>query len=76
MSTEEHPGDFHPQDWIIVIEALAQWAGAPDDPISRRRERAYELIEAIAAEEGLPADELLRQAASSWPRYDDTNRVP
>jgi hypothetical protein len=67
MSTKECPSDFHPQDWIIVIEALAQWAGAPDGAISERRERAYELIEAIAAEEGLPADELLRQATASWP---------
>lgn len=68
MPTTERPGDFHPQDWIIVIEALAQWAGAPVDSINSRRERAYELIEAIAAEEGLPADELLRQSVSTWPQ--------
>lgn len=66
MPTEEHPVDFHPQDWIIVIEALARWAGAPDEQISHRRERAYDLIEAIADAEGLPADELLRQAVASW----------
>ena len=67
MSTKECPSDFHPQDWIIVIEALAQWAGAPNDQISGRRERAYDLIDAIAAEEGLPANELLRQTVRTWP---------
>ncbi len=70
MTTDERPGDFHPQDWIIVIEALAQWAGAPNDRISGRRERAYELVEAIAAEEGLPASELLRQMVRTWPPLD------
>ena len=59
--------DFHAQDWIIVIEALAQWAGAPSDLRSDRRERAYELIDAIAAEEGLPPGELLRQTVRDWP---------
>lgn len=53
--------DFHPQDWIIIVEALAQWAGPPDNLDNERQERAYELIEAIAVEQGLAAYELLFQ---------------
>lgn len=63
MDTLERPMDFHPQDWIIIIEALAQGAGPPDSLAGGRRERAYELIEAIAAEQGLPPGELLKQVA-------------
>lgn len=55
------PGDWHPQDWIIVIEALAQWAGPPEET-SERGERAYELIEEIAEKQGLPASELVLQS--------------
>ncbi len=54
------PSDWHPQDWIIVVEALAQWAGPPDET-SERGKRAYELIEGIAEEQGHPAWELIRQ---------------
>lgn len=50
----ERPMGFHPQDWIIIIEALAQWAGPPEKLECERKERAYELIESIAAEHGLP----------------------
>lgn len=53
--------DWHPQDWIIVIEALAHWAGPPDKA-GPRGERAYELIEEIAEEQGLTASELVKQA--------------
>lgn len=48
MHAQERPSEFHPQDWIVIVEALAQWAGPPDEA-KGRRERAYELIEAIAA---------------------------
>lgn len=61
MDHVQRPSDFHSQDWIIVIEALAEWAGPPSS-VGGRRERAYELIDAIAAEQGIPASELLKQA--------------
>jgi len=67
MDSPHRPADFHPQDWIIIIEALAQWAGAPTTLRSGRRERAYGLIDAIATEEGLPPGELLRQTVRNWP---------
>jgi|GEM_PF-6864787 len=61
MQPYELPSDFHPQDWIIIVEALAHWAGPPDK-VDPRQERAYELIESISTEQGLPPPELLRQA--------------
>ena len=66
MDSQELPSDFHPQDWIIIIEALAQWAGPPDDALGRR-ERAYELIEGISRSEGLPLGELVRQSEFYFP---------
>lgn len=66
MEPLARPVDFHPQDWIIVVEALAQWAGRPE-MVRGRRERAYELIDSIAAEQGLPPSELLFQIDSSTP---------
>lgn len=61
MIPGERPVDFHPQDCILIVEALAQWAGPFSYESNRREERAYELIEAIAREQGLPPSELLLQ---------------
>lgn len=61
MGSRERTNDFHSQDWIIIIDALAMWAGPPDELKDGRNERAYELIEAIAAEQGLHPAELLLQ---------------
>lgn len=71
MNPEEYPADFHPQDWIIIIEALAQWAGPPETA-KGRKERAYELIEAISAEQELPPSELIYQA-SSWDHHSEND---
>ena len=68
MDPVPRTGDFHPQDWIIVVEALAQWAGNPKLLHAARRRRAYDLIDVIADEQGLPAAELLKQVDSPWPR--------
>lgn len=62
MRSEVRPSDFHPQDWIIIAEALAQWGGPPDEIDDGRRERAYELIEAIGADLNISSCELVRQA--------------
>lgn len=61
MELGERPGDFHAQDWILIVEALAQWAGPYTERTGQREERAYELIEAISREQGLPPSELLLQ---------------
>lgn len=60
MNPGERPVDFHPQDWILIVEALVQWAGPPEET-GPKEERAYELIEAIARLEGLPPSDLLLQ---------------
>lgn len=57
---------FETQDWIIVIEALASWSGSPKRVETPREERAWELIETIAATQGLEASELLRQVDQEW----------
>lgn len=62
MTSTERTIDFHPQNWIIIVEALAQWAGPPDELKDVRNERAYELIKVIAAEQGLHSADLLFQA--------------
>lgn len=49
MSDVERPMDFHAQDWIVIIDALARWAGAPGDDWDRRSERAYKLIDSLEA---------------------------
>lgn len=66
MNPSERPIDFHAQDWILIVEALAQWAGPSSDQSSRREERAYELIEAIAREQGLPPSELIFQLDTDY----------
>lgn len=62
MKPGERPSDFHPQDWILIVESLGQWAGPFTLQSSQREERAYELIEAIAREQGVPPSELILQA--------------
>jgi len=58
--------ELHPQDWLLVAEALIAWAGNPREIYDPREERAYELAEAIAAEEGLAPSEALQQVDDDW----------
>ena len=52
--------DMHGQDWLLIVEALVSWAGNPREIDGPRQERAYELAEEIASEQGLaPGDALL-----------------
>lgn len=55
------PAKFEAKDWLIVLEALAQWAGDPANYSSPRQERAWELIDMIAMEHGLPPNRLVEQ---------------
>jgi len=52
--------EFGSQDWILIVDALAQQAGA--DIETDREQHAWELIETIAREQGLPPGELVRQS--------------
>jgi hypothetical protein len=60
------PDEFETQDWIIVVEALANWSGPPGAVETPREERAWELIEAIGREQQLQPGELLRQIDREW----------
>jgi hypothetical protein len=52
--------EFDAQDWILIVEALVQHAGPAIE--TEMEQRAWELVTAIAAEQGLPPAELVRQA--------------
>lgn len=65
--THGKPDTWHPQDWAIVIEALAQWAGPPEQTDNQREERAWNLIEAIGSDLSLSPSELLLQIDEEWP---------
>ncbi|UWG49254.1 hypothetical protein AArcCO_4079 (plasmid) [Halalkaliarchaeum sp. AArc-CO] len=67
----EHPSDWHAQDWAIVVEALAQWAGSPK-ATTDREERAWELIETISADHQIAASELLLQVDDDWSGPEET----
>ncbi|EMA48623.1 hypothetical protein [Halococcus salifodinae] len=56
---------MHPQDQLLVAEALVQFAGVPRDLSSRER-RAWQLAEAIIADIGVEMDEFVRQIDSEW----------
>lgn len=57
------PTEWTPQDWIFVIEALCFYATS--EVVSELKyEYAHQLADEIAAQEGLPASELLLQAES------------
>lgn len=62
----ETTADFHPQDWILIVEALTalSWDREQSDPL--RSHRADELIEAIAYEQGLSSPALIRQIDDDW----------
>lgn len=50
---------FHPQDWALIVEALVTWAGNPTELTEPRERHAYELVEEIAAGQGLTTSELV-----------------
>lgn len=63
--------DFETQDWLIVLEALVAWAGPPADAArgttdTPRERRAWDLVDRIAADVGLPSDDLLFQIDEDW----------
>lgn len=61
------PATFHPQDWALIVEALVTWAGNPSDLDKPREQRAYELVEVIAADQGLTPSDLVATIDPDWP---------
>lgn len=57
---------IHPQDWALIAEALAQFAGNPNELETPREWRAWVLVEAIADDQGLAPSELIRQIDDDW----------
>lgn len=58
--------DLYRQDWALIIEALVIWAGDPTRLSEGRQERAYEIVETIAAEQGVPPSELIASLDTDW----------
>lgn len=56
---------MHPQDRLLIAEALVYFAGDPRD-LDAREERAWELAEAIISEEGLVFAEFVFQIDDGW----------
>lgn len=58
--------DWHAQDWLLIAEALTQYAGPDVD--DTRDERAWQLAQEIAAREGLALEQVPLQIDRGWPR--------
>lgn len=56
---------MHPQERLLIAEALVRFAGDPRD-LDGREERAWELAEAITADEGLVFTEFVFQIDDGW----------
>ena len=75
-STRSEPpaaiGEFHDQDWLIIVEALAAWGGNPNtlDSSAPRKGRAWDLMSTIASEREFPDGNPLKQVEDAWGRKD------
>jgi hypothetical protein len=60
--------EFHAQDWLIVIEALAAWGGNPNTAglTDSRKGRAWDLMSTIASEQDVPDENPLQQIDDIW----------
>lgn len=70
MATFElpQPSEWHSQDWILVVQALCFYATS-EVATDIEYEHVHQLVDEIAAQEGLEASELLLQAAPLSDRY-------
>jgi hypothetical protein len=59
ISAQKRP-DFHPGDWILVLEALTAYSRGWEEVDLDRSRRAHELVEAIANEQGVSSPVLIR----------------
>jgi hypothetical protein len=60
--------EFHDQDWLIIVEALAAWGGNPNalDSNEPRKTRAWDLMSTIASERDFPEGNPLQQIDDTW----------
>jgi hypothetical protein len=79
-STRSEPpaaiGEFHDQDWLIIVEALATWGGNPNtlDSSEPRKARAWNLMSTIASERDFPKGNPLKQVDDTWAAQEDRGR--
>ncbi|MFC7216241.1 hypothetical protein ACFQO4_19445 [Saliphagus sp. GCM10025334] len=52
---------MHPQDDLLVIEALVEYSRTRRDHAPDRSERAYAIADTMAAEHGLGLEDAIRQ---------------
>lgn len=60
--------DLQPQEWALVAEALVSWAGNPNEIDDPREQRAYEIVEEIAAQLGCWPSELVLGCHLRYPQ--------
>jgi hypothetical protein len=65
--------EFHDQDWLIIVEALAMWGGNPTtlDSSAPRKGRAWDLMSTIASERDFPEGNPLEQIDDAWGAQED-----
>lgn len=56
---------MHPQDQLLVAEALVRFAGPPRG-LTARKGRAWQIAEEFIAEQELPMDEFVYQIDEEW----------
>ncbi|MCU4744235.1 hypothetical protein [Natronoglomus mannanivorans] len=64
--TRMTPTDWHFQDWLIIVESIGQWTSPPTDTLTPREERAWELIDEIAAYHNSRPGEFIEQIDDDW----------
>ena len=67
-SDRAKPGDLHPQDWLLIGEALTEYVGPAEthDKLDERGTRALELIGMIREFLELEPEDVNRQTDSKW----------
>ena len=58
--------EFHPQDWLLITEALSQWRLELRHFEPERANRAAELIERISDKQGLDSVRIVTQINEEW----------
>ncbi|MFC6904203.1 hypothetical protein [Halalkalicoccus tibetensis] len=58
--------EWHPQDWIIVLEVLSEWTGTPDGTQTSRQIRAEEMILEIREQQEVHPRDLIEQVDQEW----------
>lgn len=65
-SWPDSPAEWHPQDWLLICEALRRYADRRLD-VNARGARARELAAAIAVDQDLRPTEIHHHADQRWP---------